>query len=114
METPIHKSAIVRAIALIQQEVSRFQISLDPSHAAEIALAWENGYYVRWNPKHYVRPYLPEPNDDAIVICTGNPKPNPGPFRLACNDLELTHSHLTRVLNEKIRNAFQEMTHTGL
>lgn len=113
MDKYIYKTTIIQAIEIIQKEIAPLKFSMSPEHAAKIALAWDNGYYVRWNPKYYVRPYLPNKSDSPITICSGNPKPNPGPFRIMCNDLELTHEHLTKNVNEKIKTLLDKMRNAG-
>lgn len=98
------KFFIVRAIDLLQQTVAEWNIQIQPQHIAEIVLAWEHGYAVRWNPKYYVRPFIPEDNGNIIEICEGNPKPNPGPFRIMCLDIETKRGKLTEIVNAKIKD----------
>jgi len=112
MKNALFKSTIIQAIHLVKNELDANDIRISPEHAAEIALAWNHGYYVRWNPKYYVRPYIPKTDDQPLVICVGNPDPNPGPFRMMINDIELTHSSLTKKINEKIISLLQNV-HRG-
>ncbi len=104
----LKKHLIVRAIKIIKEEVAKWEIQMEPHHVAEIALAWEHGYYVRWNPKYYVRPYIPEQGDELIVVCRGNPTPFPGPFRIMCKDVEIMSGRITDAVNEKINKLIEK------
>ena len=102
------KQLIIRAINIIKEEMLKWDVQMEQGHAVEIALAWEHGYYVRWNPKYYVRPFIPEQGDDLIIVCRGNPAPFPGPFRIMCKDVEITSGKITESVNEKIKKLIEK------
>lgn len=104
----LKKHLIVHAIKIIKEEMAKWGVHIEADHVAQITLAWEHGYCVRWNPKYYVRPFIPEAGDKLIVVCHGNPSPLPGPFRIMCNDVELTSSRMTEAVNERIKKLIEK------